>query len=81
MQCKKSEILKQDYGRDDLLPLWIADMDFAVCPEITEALAHLAKKHSVIAFSDEIFGDLMLYGHKHTPIATVGEEAAVKELK
>ena len=56
-------------------------MDFAVCPEITEALAHLAKKHSVIAFSDEIFGDLMLYGHKHTPIATVSEEAAVKELK
>ena len=213
-QCKKIEILKQDYGRDDLLPLWIADMDFAVCPEITEALvhrfadhpiygytclyddywqsiidwqrerngfeftreevtfvagivtgfglavnfftqpgdkiviqqpvyypfkdviegngriainnaliptednyarmnleelerifeqekprmmvvcnphnpigiawppevlrqvAHLAHKHNVIIFSDEIFGDLMLYGHKHTPMATVSDEAA-----
>ena len=64
-----------------MLPLWIADMDFAVCPVITEALAHLAKKHGVIVLSDEIFGDLMLYGHKHTPIATVSEEAAVKELK
>ena len=56
-------------------------MDFAVCPVITEALEHLAKKHGVIVFSDEIFGDLMLYGHKHTPMATVSEEAAVKELK
>lgn len=213
-QCKKIEVLKQDYGRDDLLPLWIADMDFAVCPDITEALvrrladhpiygytclydeywqsiidwqrerngfeftkdevtfvagivtgfglavnhftspgdkiviqepvyypfkdviarngrvvvnnalihtddnfykmdleglerimveqqprmmvvcnphnpvgiawepdvlrevARLAYKHHVIVFSDEIFGDLMLYGHKHTPMATVSDEAA-----
>jgi len=213
-QCKKIEVLKQDYGRDDLLPLWIADMDFAVCPEITEALvrrladhpiygytclydgywqsiidwqrerngfeftrdevtfvagivtgfglavnhftapgdkiviqepvyypfkdviarngrvvinnalvhsdesyytmdldglerimeqehprmmvvcnphnpvgiawepdvlrevARMAHKHGVIVFSDEIFGDLMLYGHKHTPMATVSDEAA-----
>ena len=213
-QCKKIEVLKQDYGRDDLLPLWIADMDFAVCPEITEALvhrfadhpiygytclydeywqsiidwqrerngfvftreevtfvagivtgfglavnfftkpgdkiviqqpvyypfkdviegngriainneliptpdnyarmnfeelesifekekprmmvvcnphnpigiawepevlrqvAHMAYKHNVLIFSDEIFGDLMLYGHKHTPMATVSDEAA-----
>lgn len=213
-QCKKIEVLKQEYGRDDLLPLWIADMDFAVCPEITEALvrrlqdhpvygytctydaywqsiidwqrqrngfkfereevtfvagivtgfglavnhftkpgdkiviqepvyhpfkdvitgngrvkvnnalvetddhlyrmnleelkcifeqekpammvvcnphnpagiawspevlrqvASLARKHNVIVFSDEIFGDLMLYGHKHTPMATVSDDAA-----
>lgn len=213
-QCKKIEVLKQDFGRDDLLPLWIADMDFAVCPEITEALvrrladhpiygytclydgywqsiidwqqkrngfeftrdevtfvagivtgfgltvnhftkpgdkiiiqepvyypfkdvinrngrvvvnnalindeksyyrmdldglkrimkekhpkmmvvcnphnpvgiawepdvlgevARLANRYGVILFSDEIFGDLMLYGHKHTPLATVSEEAA-----
>ena len=213
-QCKKIEVLKQDYGRDDLVPLWIADMDFAVCPEVTQALvrrladhpvygytclydeywqsiidwqrerngfefsreevtfvagivtgfglavnhftrpgdkiviqepvyypfkdviagngrvmvdnelihtsdnfyrmdleglerifeqekpkmmvvcnphnpigiawepevlrevARLARKHGVIIFSDEIFGDLMLYGHRHTPMATVSEDAA-----
>lgn len=30
--------LKEMFGRKDLTALWIADMDFAVCPEITKAL-------------------------------------------
>lgn len=30
--------LAEKYGRDDLLPLWIADMDFATPAEITDAL-------------------------------------------
>ncbi|MCM1029809.1 MAG: pyridoxal phosphate-dependent aminotransferase [Pseudoflavonifractor sp.] len=34
----KWEALRDMFGRTDLTPLWIADMDFAVCPEITEAL-------------------------------------------
>lgn len=34
----KYDDLTQLFGRDDLTPLWIADMEFAVCPEITEAL-------------------------------------------
>ncbi len=36
--CAKFSELRELFGRDDLLPLWIADMDFAVCPEITDAL-------------------------------------------
>lgn len=50
-QCKKIEVLKQDYGRDDLLPLWIADMDFAVCPEITEALVHRLGDHPIYGYT------------------------------
>ena len=50
-QCKKIEVLKQDYGRDDLLPLWIADMDFAVCPEITEALVRRLADHPVYGYT------------------------------
>ncbi|MBP3738472.1 MAG: PatB family C-S lyase [Muribaculaceae bacterium] len=50
-QCKKIEVLKQDYGRDDLLPLWIADMDFAVCPEITEALVHRLADHPIYGYT------------------------------
>lgn len=33
------EELEMKYGRTDLRPLWIADMDFAVCPAISDALA------------------------------------------
>ena len=50
-QCKKIEVLKQEYGRDDLLPLWIADMDFAVCPEITQALVHRLGDHPVYGYT------------------------------
>lgn len=34
----KHEVLLERYGRDDLLPLWVADMDFETPPFITEAL-------------------------------------------
>ena len=36
--CVKYDGLRETFGRDDLLPLWIADMDFEVCPAIYEAL-------------------------------------------
>ena len=32
------EALLPRWGRKDLLPMWVADMDFAVCPAILEAL-------------------------------------------
>lgn len=38
------EELEEKFGRTDLLPLWIADMDFAISPAITEALAHRAQQ-------------------------------------
>ena len=34
----KVEGVKEIWGRDDLLPLWIADMDFATAPFVTEAI-------------------------------------------
>lgn len=42
--------LVQDFGRDDLLPLWIADMDFPVCPEIAEAI-HCRTKHPIYGYT------------------------------
>ena len=32
------EALRPRWGRDDLHPMWVADMDFAVCPAITDAM-------------------------------------------
>ena len=34
----KLEVLKERYGRDDLFPLWVADMDFASPDFIIEAI-------------------------------------------
>ena len=34
----KTDALKERYGRDDLIPLWVADMDFETPPFIVEAL-------------------------------------------
>lgn len=34
----KHGVLLERYGRSDLLPLWVADMDFETPPFITEAL-------------------------------------------
>ncbi|MBR3650372.1 MAG: hypothetical protein IKN52_08980, partial [Victivallales bacterium] len=34
----KLEVLKERYGRDDLLPLWVADMDFATPDFIIDAI-------------------------------------------
>ncbi|MBP3739241.1 MAG: pyridoxal phosphate-dependent aminotransferase [Muribaculaceae bacterium] len=39
-------------------------------------VARLARQYGVLLFSDEIHGDLMLFGHRHTPLATVSDDAA-----
>ena len=46
--CFKYDAMKVVYGRDDLLALWVADMDFAVAPEI---LSQIQER-----FSHPIFG-------------------------
>ncbi len=36
--CVKWDQPRKQYGRQDLLPLWVADMDFAVPPAVVEAI-------------------------------------------
>lgn len=45
--------------------------------ETLKEVARLARKYNVIVISDEIHGDLGLFGHKHTPFASVSEDAAL----
>ena len=47
--CIKYDDLVNRYGRNDVIPLWIADLDFAVCPEITDALRHRLN-HPVLGY-------------------------------
>jgi cystathionine beta-lyase len=44
--------LKPRWGRDDLLPLWVADMDFPVCPDIIEALRNRLN-HPILGYTVE----------------------------
>ena len=36
--CEKWDGLLDEYGRKDLLPVWVADMDFRTAPPVVEAL-------------------------------------------
>lgn len=46
----KHNVLLERYGRNDLLPLWVADMDFATPPFITEALQQRLQ-HSLFGYT------------------------------
>ena len=41
----KFDALQERYGNPELTPLWVADMDFEVCPAITEALQNRFAHH------------------------------------
>ena len=36
--CVKHDMMNRDFGRNDLLPMWVADMDFATPDFIMEAI-------------------------------------------
>ena len=42
--CVKYDALKDMYGRDDLISLWVADMDFRSPECVGDAIAELGKK-------------------------------------
>jgi len=42
---------KEMFGREDILPLWVADMGFAACPDITRALADRITGHPIYGYS------------------------------
>lgn len=48
----KLDVLKERYGDADLLPLWVADMDFETPPFITEALRRRLE-HSLFGYTVE----------------------------
>ena len=44
--------------------------------ETLEALVAICERHGIIVISDEIHGDLALYGRRHTPFCSVSDAAA-----
>ena len=48
--CVKYDALKENFGRDDLIPLWVADMDFATPDFIIDAL-HKRLEHPILGYT------------------------------
>lgn len=46
----KTDVLKERYGSEDLMPLWVADMDFLSPPAVTEAIIERAK-HGLFGYT------------------------------
>ena len=48
----KVEGLQENWGRTDLIPLWVADMDFATAPFVTEAIKKRCE-HPVLGYTSK----------------------------
>lgn len=46
---KKWDDMEKSFGRNDLLPLWIADMDFTIADEVVKALQDYVS-HSIYGY-------------------------------
>ncbi len=46
----KTDVLEERYGRADLLPLWVADMDFATPPFVLDALRERLR-HPILGYT------------------------------
>ena len=49
--CLKYDFGMKRKGRDDLLPLWVADMDFPTAPGIQKSLSD-AVAHGIYGYSE-----------------------------
>ena len=73
--CSKIENLKTLFGREDIIPLWVADMDFKSPPAITRALMKRVE-HGVFGYtiqSEEYFNSIIKW-HKRRFNWKVGKE-------
>jgi len=61
LNSSKIESLERKFGKKDLLPLWVADMDFEVASEISEALINRAKRpiYPYTIYPDEYFNAII----------------------
>ena len=47
----KHSVLERRYGRADLLPLWVADMDFPTPPFVINALKNRLEQHPILGYT------------------------------
>ncbi len=86
--------LKENYGSEDLLPMWVADMDFESPKEVIDALKERVE-HGVFGYpyiGDEVYNSIINWVRKRynwhikkewivfTPGVIVGLNIAIKEI-
>ena len=49
--CEKWDMLGHFFGRNDLLAMWVADMDFRTVPQVKEAILRRAE-HAIYGYTD-----------------------------
>lgn len=47
----KWDALKRDFGQEDLMPFWVADMDFPVLPEIVQAINRRTSQEQTFGYT------------------------------
>ncbi|MBP1618240.1 MAG: patB [Bacteroidetes bacterium] len=63
----KLDVLKQRYGRSDLIPMWVADMDFASPPCVKKAITARAE-HGIFGYtcaSEEYYQSIIKWVGRH----------------
>ena len=62
----KWEERRNKFGTEDLLPLWVADMDLASPPSVQEALIRRAKHpiYGYTVYSEDYYGMIIFWMHK-----------------
>ena len=50
--CLKYDIRKETFGRDDIIPMWIADMDFKTPPFIMKAISERVE-HEILGYTQK----------------------------
>lgn len=91
---KKWNNLTEDYGSEDLLPMWVADMDFQSPPEVIDALKERVE-HGIFGYpyiGDDVYDSIIKWSKKRydwdikkewiifTPGVVVGLNIAIKEI-
>lgn len=74
----KHEVLKARYGRDNLIPLWVADMDFETTSFILDAIKKRLQ-HPIVGYtvepSDYWSAEWHYANHSGTHLAHVYDES------
>lgn len=50
--CEKWDMLGKHFGRDDLIAMWVADMDFRTVPQVRDALIERAG-HAIYGYTED----------------------------